>query len=162
MAMHLRSLIYLFPILVALHNTEEAIWLPGWSERAGLWHTPVASGVFRFAAAILTVLAFVLTALSIRAGKEAVWTYLLFGYMVAMLANVLFPHLAAAVALRRYTPGVVTAVVLNLPVLSLLISLALREGYVSDWTAVAYSAGMSGLLLLSIPALFKLGKILGF
>ena len=45
-------------------------------------------------------------------------------------------------------------------VLSTLAMLALREGYVSGWKAVAYSLIVSGLLLLSIPGLFGLGKAL--
>jgi hypothetical protein len=57
-------------------------------------------------------------------------------------------------------PGVATAVTLNLPVLSLLVVLALKEGYVSGVKAAEYSVGMAGLLLLSIPALFKLGRVL--
>jgi hypothetical protein len=57
-------------------------------------------------------------------------------------------------------PGVVTGVALNLPVLSLLVVMALREGYVSGWKAAAYSVGVAGLLLASIPALFRLGKVL--
>jgi hypothetical protein len=57
-------------------------------------------------------------------------------------------------------PGVVTAVALNLPVLSLLVVLAIREGYVSGWKAAAYSAVVAGLLIAAIPALFKTGKIL--
>jgi hypothetical protein len=57
-------------------------------------------------------------------------------------------------------PGVATAVALNLPVLSLLVVLALREGYVSGWKAAAYSAGVAGVLVASIPALFRMGKLL--
>jgi hypothetical protein len=49
---------------------------------------------------------------------------------------------------------------LNLPVLSLLVVMALKEGYVSGWKAAEYSAGVAGLLLLFIPALFKSGKAL--
>jgi len=160
--MNFRNLEWLFPIVVTLHNAEEAIWLPGWSKRAGRWHAPVAPGVFRFAVAVLTVLAFVLTWLSATSGKQTVWTYLTFGYIVAMLANVIFPHVVASVALRSYMPGVATAVALNLPAFSLLVVLALREEYVSGWEATAYSVGVSSLLLMSIPALFKLGNILGF
>jgi hypothetical protein len=152
---------WLFPIVVALHNAEEAIWFPEWSKRAGRWPAPVAPGVFRFAAAILTILAFVLTGLSAHSGRQSLGTYLAFGYMVAMLANVLFPHVAITAVTRRYMPGVATGVALNLPVLSLLVLLALREGYVSPARAAAYAAGMTGLLLLSIPALFKLGRVLG-
>jgi len=143
-----------------LHNVEEAIWLPGWSKRAVLWRRPVTPGSFRFAVVILTVLAFAVTALSAGSGKQTIWTYLAFGYMAAMLANVLIPHLALTVALRSYMPGVATAVAVILPVLSLLVVLALREGYVSGWKAAAYSIGVAVTLLASIQILFKTGKIL--
>jgi hypothetical protein len=158
--MSFQNLLWLFPIVILLHNMEEAIWFPGWSKRADRWHAPVAPGAFRFAAVILTVLAFAVTWLSAESGKQSVWTYLAFGYMAAMLANVLVPHIAVTVAMRSYMPGVATAVALNLPVLSLLVVLALREGYVSGWTAAGYSVCAAGLLLLSIPALFKLGRVL--
>jgi hypothetical protein len=46
-----------------------------------------------------------------------------------MLLNVPVPHLLATVALRSYTPGLATAVALNLPVTVLLRS-AFLEGYV--------------------------------
>jgi len=158
--MSFQNLQWLFPIVIAFHNAEEALWLPGWSQRSGRWHRPVEPGVFRFAVAVLTVLAFAATWMSASSGRQTVWTYLFFGYMVAMLANAFVPHIAASVATRSYMPGVVTAVILNLPVLFLLVVLALREGYVSGWRAVAYSVGVAALLLMSIPALFKLGKLL--
>jgi hypothetical protein len=110
--------------------------------------------------AVLTVVAFAVTGLSASSGKQTVWTYLAFGYMAAVLANVLIPHLALTVALRSYVPGVATAVALNLPVLSLLVVFAIREGYVSGWKATAYSVGVAGMLLASIQILFKIGKIL--
>ena len=106
--MSFRDLLWLFPIVETLHNAEEAIWLPGWSKRAVLWHSPVTPGSFRFAAAVLTILAFAVTWLSARSGKQTVWTYLAFGYMAAVLANVLIPHIALTVALRSYMPGVAT------------------------------------------------------
>ena len=150
--MGFRNLEWLFPVVITLHNAEEAIWFPGWWKGAGRWHAPVSPRVFRFGVTVLTVLAFVVTWLT-------VWTYLAFGYMVAMLANVI-PHIAVSVAMRSYTPGVVTAVVLNLPVLSLLVVLALREGCVSGWKAAAYSVAVPALLLLSILVLLKKGKVL--
>jgi len=80
--------------------------------------------------------------------------------MAAMLANVLIPHIALTLAMRRYMPGVATAVALNLPLLSLLVVMAIREGYVSGLKAAAYSVGVAGALLLCIPALFKVGRVL--
>jgi hypothetical protein len=46
-------------------------------------------------------------------GKQTVWTYLTFGYMVGVLANVLIPHVAVSVVTRRYMPGVATGVALT-------------------------------------------------
>ena len=158
--MSFRGLEWLFPIVVTLHNAEEAIWLPGWRKRDGHWHPSVTPGAFRFAAAVLTILAFAVTCLSVQSGKQTAWTYLAFGCISATLINVLIPHLAATIALRSYVPGVVTAVLLNLPVLSLLVVLALREEYVSGWKALEFGIGVSAALVASIPALFKLGKLL--
>jgi len=157
-----RALEWLFPILVTLHNSEEAIWLPGWWKRTGLRRVPVAPRVFRFAAVVLTFLAYAITWLSVRAGQQSLWTYLVFGCIAATLVNVLVPHLAATIATRSYVPGVATAVFLNLPVLTLLVVDALREGYVSGGKAMAFCAGVTAALVAFIPALFRLGKVLTF
>jgi hypothetical protein len=158
--MSFQSLLWFFPIAVTLHNVEEAIWFPEWTKRTRRWPVPVAPGVFRFAVAVLTILAFAVTWLSARSGKQSVWTYLVFGCMVVTLANALVPHIALTIAMRRYMPGVATAVAINLPLLSLLVVAAIREGYVSGLKAAVYSVGVGGLLLVVIPALFKLGRVL--
>ena len=158
--MNFDSLQWLFPVVLTLHNLEEAIWFPDWTRQAGRWHAPVSQRVFRFAAAVFTLLAFGVTWLSAASGKQTIWAYLTFGYMVAVLANVLIPHLAVTVAMRRYMPGLATGVALNLPTLSLLVILALRQGYVSGWKAAEYSVSVILIGLLLIPALFKLGRLL--
>jgi hypothetical protein len=158
--MTFKGMEWLFPIVVTLHNAEEAIWLPGWLKKGGRWHASVTPVNFRFAATVLTVLAFAVTWLSMESGKQATWTYLAFGCIAVTLLNVLIPHLAATIFLRTYVPGVVTAVFLNLPVLTLLVVLAVREGYVSGWKAVEFVVGVSVALVASILALFKLGKLL--
>jgi hypothetical protein len=154
------NLQWLFPVVITLHNTEEAIWLPEWANRVGFWRSPVSPGAFRFAVTVFTVLAFAVTWLSAESEKQSVWTYLAFGYMVAVLANVLAPHLAATVIRRSYMPGLATAVALNLPVLTFLVVIALRQGYVSGGKAAAYSIGVACLLVAAIPALFKMGRAL--
>lgn len=84
----------LFPLLVALHNTEEAISIPRWTRRSGPWFDGVQPAVFRFAVVVLTILAFVLTVLSRVSGKMTFWGNLTFGYIIAMLFNSLVPHIA--------------------------------------------------------------------
>ena len=158
--MSFTTLRWLFPLVILLHNLEEAIWLPEWAKRTGFWRIPVSPGAFRFAAAVLTALAVTVTSLSANPAGQTVWTYLTFGYMVAMLANVFFPHVFLSISTRSYMPGTVTAVALTLPVLSFLVASALAERQVSGWSAIAYGVGVPVLLLLSLPALFKLGRVL--
>lgn len=149
---------WLFPVAITLHNIEEAIWLPAWSKSAGRWHRPVDPSVFRFAVAVLTALAFVVTLWSAMGGPGSVGTYLLTGYALGMLLNVLFPHLLATVALRSYMPGLATSLLLNLPVTVLLLRRAFGEGHVR-LPPFAYVGALVCLgLLLSIPLLFAVGK----
>ena len=149
---------WLFPLAVTLHNLEEAIWLPAWSRSAGRWQRVVHPGAFRFAVAVLTLLAYLVAWWSVEAGSESVGTYLLTGYAVAMLLNVAVPHLIASLALRRYMPGLGTALLLNLPVTVCLLVSAVDGGYV-HFPLVAYTgAGVTVVLLASIPPLLAIGQ----
>lgn len=72
-------------LLQLLHNLEEAIWFPKWSQQAGKWHSKVKAE-FRFVVIALTALAYLFTYL----GPQSIWAYLTSGYMLAMLLNVFF------------------------------------------------------------------------
>jgi hypothetical protein len=152
---------WLFPLVITLHNLEEALWLPAWSQRAGRWSRPVRPGVFRFGAAVFTALAYAAALASAWGGQQSVGAYLLASYALAMLVNACVPHLLATVALRRYMPGTATALALNVPIAYLLLQAAFREGYVSEpafWVVgIAVGAALAG----AIPALFALGEKLG-
>jgi hypothetical protein len=159
--MTFRTLQLFFPVLVALHNAEEAISMPRWTRRTGPWFGGVRPAVFRFAVVVFTVLAFVVTVLSAVSGRMTFWGNVTFGYIIAMLFNALVPHIAVSVVRRTLMPGVITAAALNLPILSYLAVLALQQGYVSNRDALVFSIAVSLLLALMIPLLFKLGKSLG-
>ncbi len=158
--MGFRHLIWLFPAAVTLHNAEEAIWLPAWSNDAGQWYKPIAPRVFRFAAAVLALVAWLATWMSVQSGRQTLWTYLTFGFMGAMLGNVFVPHAVLTIAMRKYMPGLASALALNLPLLSWLVFLALQEGQVSGGKALISILAMPMLLALSIPLLFKIGNAL--
>ncbi len=149
----------LFPVLVALHGAEEAIRMPRWKRRSGPWFGGVQPAVFRFAAVVFTFLALITTVLSTVAGKMTFWGNVTFGYIIAILGNSLVPHITVSVAKRTFMPGVITAVA-NLPILTFLAGLALKQGYVSNRDALVFSIAVPLLLLLMIPLLFKVGKIL--
>jgi hypothetical protein len=80
--------------------------------------------------------------------------YLLFGYIVAMLANVFIPHIPASFVFRSYTPGVVTAVLINLPVMGFLSIRAARKGWVSGGKAVVFGVAVPLAIAGIIPMLF--------
>ncbi len=119
---------------------------------------PVSPRFFRFVLAALTALALAVTWLSARSGAQTLWTYLMFGCVVATLANAVFPHLVLSISRRSYMPGTATAVALNLPVLFSLVASAISERQVSGWKSVAYAAGVPALLLLFLGVLLKPGK----
>jgi len=157
--MTFQKLLWLFPVAVTLHNAEEAIWMPGWQLRhaAQMPLNPPRPDEIRVVLLLLTLAAFALTSLSTRKGPESVWTYLTFGYVIAMLINVFVPHLPAAILFRGYAPGVVTAVLINLPVMTVLAVRALRERWVDGRRAVAFGVGvpvfLGGMIMIWLTAL---------
>ncbi len=107
---------------VLLHNLEEGATYALTRDRAGalvrgLWpgaELP-APAAFQAALAALTVAVGALLLWAARTPRdEAGWTAMRVIALV-LLANVLIPHVPAAVALGGYAPGVVTAVAINLP-----------------------------------------------
>lgn len=155
--MQVESALWLFPALVTLHNVEESIWLPSWMRRTSRWPMPVAAPVFRLGAIALTAVAFFLVWMSIRSGRQCLWIYLSFGYIVAMLGNALIPHLALSLARREYMPGLATGL-LNLLVLPIVAGELLRAHWVSGTRAILAGICVPLLLLVTIAAMFRLGK----
>lgn len=63
-----------FPVALTLHNLEEA-WLPGfWQSRS--WHLPISGTEFRIAVALIAILGYLLTYLSVRDGKKSLGAYI--------------------------------------------------------------------------------------
>lgn len=147
---------WLFPIAVTLHNAEEAIWMPGWVVKHArqLPIHPPSAWEIRIALLVLTALAFAVTGWSTKKGRQSLGAYLTFGYIVAMWLNVFVPHIPATVMFRSYTPGVVTAVLINLPVTIYLAESAIREGWVRGWKAAASAIAVPVVLAGTIAVSF--------
>jgi hypothetical protein len=150
-----RKALWMFPIAATLHNAEEALYMPAWVS-AHSQQLPVhpSALTIRIGLLVVTLAAWVVSCLSRRKGEQTIWAYLLFGGAVAMLANVFVPHLPATLVFRQYTPGVVTAVLLNLPAMSVLLWLALRDGWVSGMKAMSYALSVPLVLAVSIWVVF--------
>ena len=108
-----RRALWLFPAALVLHNLEEAIWLPAWSQSAGAFHPPVEAPSFRFVLVVATLVGVFLTFMASRRGGG--WLTACSGAWGVMLGNILMPHLLATLAQRRYAPGLATALLCTLP-----------------------------------------------
>jgi len=164
----LRRALWWAPALFLVHNTEEGVamvrWaardLPGLVERAraaippDLLPPPAADLLARFqpppatefawSAALATILPALVYWAGARRGPRSRLTALAVWLQAMFLLNVFVPHLAATLWLRRYTPGVVSAVLLNLPLSWVVLRAALREGVVSRRGLVLF--GLSAVL----------------
>lgn len=68
-----------------------------------------------------------------------------------MLVNVAVPHLPAALRARGYTPGLISAVALVLPVTARHLLLARRQGALTATEMRRLLAAASGLVVLGLP-----------
>ncbi len=151
---------WLFAFAATLHNAEEALLLPKWSTHTNRWQVPVGAFEFRFAVAVLTLLAYGITYLSSIRSPQSIAAYALAGYALAMLLNVFVPHILATITLRQYAPGTATAVLFNLPVCSMLLYVGFQDRYIDTDKFVLYGPTCVALILASIPMLFLIGRAL--
>lgn len=123
---------------IGLHNFEEWLAFPRFGEPfAALlarWNVPIALPSWSMMQAALAGATLIPLALIWLAGrgrqswrKDAV----LAGVAAVFLVNVLVPHLIAGIAIGGYAPGLVTALLLNLPLCSLMILHVARSGRLS-------------------------------
>ncbi|WP_226793629.1 HXXEE domain-containing protein [Bacillus sp. B1-b2] len=143
---------------ITLHNLEEAIWLPKWSQHSSQFQKAVSSSEFRFAVIVITLLAY-LSAFSysyIPSSNLTKWIFI--GFLGSMIINAIFPHLVATVLMKKYAPGLLTGLLLNIPINLFIIYQMLAENLIL-WKELVVSTVVIGfLILLLIPLLFKIGK----
>jgi hypothetical protein len=156
--MSFQKLQWLFPIAVVLHNPEEAISIPAWASAhaSQLPLQPPGAIRIRVALLVLTLAAFAVTCLSRRHGRQSLWAYLTFGYIVAMLLNVFIPHVPASLLFHCYTPGVATALTVNLPLMSYLTFRAFKDAWVGGGKAAAAAIAVPFALVVFIVIGFSI------
>jgi uncharacterized protein with HXXEE motif len=156
-----RRVLWLVPALLAMHNAEEALFFPrylpfvlarlplGWQAVAA----PVTTGQVWSALAVVTGVAFAVASWAHRRpdSRTALWLLLLI--QSAVLLNAVW-HVAAAVVLfGGYAPGLVTALVFNLPFSIYLLRRAFREHWLSrpaGWALVPGAILLHGPLLAAL------------
>lgn len=151
------SIKIIFLLGFTLHNIEEAIWLPEWSKYAKKFHEPVERNQFVFAVIVVTIIGYLVTLLEILNNTPgSLWSYVYLGFIGMMGLNAIFPHLIATVLLKRYAPGLMTALLLNLPLSIIIITKYLNAGANVFYLILAIVI-VSVVVLLSLKPLFKIG-----
>jgi len=111
-----RSIFSALIVAFIFHNIEEAIFICRFPVQSPVsFIEPASCRQFLWAVSIMTLLVIALFIAAMRTKKPVV--YLLISTAVAsgLVLNALIPHVFIAIYSLNYTPGLVTAVLLNLP-----------------------------------------------
>ncbi len=156
--MNTSSLALLFMFTITLHNIEEALWLPQWSNYTGKYHKPVERNEFYFALIVITAFAYLISALFMFFPKILFLKFLFVGYVGTMIINVFFPHFIATILLKRYAPGLITGMLINLPLNGLIIFSMHKDKIISLFEVIFSTMIVAIILLISLPLLFQIGR----
>jgi Protein of unknown function with HXXEE motif len=156
-----RRVLWLVPVFLTVHNVEEAVFFPrylpfvlarlpaGWQAVAA----PLTSGQVWSALTVVTGVAFAIAwwARGRPDSRAALWVLLLI--QSAVLLNAVWHAVAAVVLFGGYAPGLVTALVLNLPFSIYLLGRAFREQWLTrpeGWALVPGAILLHGPLLAAL------------
>lgn len=136
---------WLFFGLILIHNGEEYLFANRLADVFAGHGVSLPLTRLRFALGIVTLAGLAL--IPVKLAQMPAADPLLAGSALVMLANVFVPHLAATLVLRRYTAGVVSAVVLMAPGCTLILQAASAAG-LSNRTMLVTALALAGPLLL--------------
>lgn len=146
-----------FCLAITLHNLEEALWLPQWSQIGSSFQKPVRENEFHFAVLIITALAYLVSFLTLSFQKSKIikWAYI--GFLGSMIFNAFFPHLIVTILMKSYAPGLLTALLLNVPINTVILYTLHKQNFIRVKEIIISTAIVGILLLAIIPLLFTLG-----
>ena len=154
-----KAIYLLFILAISIHNIEEALWLPAWSKCAKRFHRQIGQQEFGFAVLVVTIFALLATSAFIMFPQIGIVKYIYFGFLGAMMVNVIFPHIVATIVLRKYAPGLISGLLLILPINGGVIYQSINKGVMTFWEIVISTIIVGALLLISTSLLFRIGKI---
>ena len=153
-------LLWFVPVLLAIHNFEEAPFMENWSRRLPI-KLPFAITTRQFVIAVtfLTIAGFLVTFYALKYLESQTAYLLILGIQAIMLFNAFVPHIATTIRFRMYSPGLVTAILLIVPFSLYLFRRGFEEGILVTsqfWTMI----GIAPFAVLIIAFLsLQLGKV---
>ena len=82
------------------------------------------------------------------------------GFLGSMIVNAFFPHLIATILMTTYAPGLATALLLNVPVNTVILYKLQKQNLIRVKEIVMSTVVVGIFLIGLIPLLFPLGGIL--
>jgi hypothetical protein len=148
----------LFPLAITIHNLEEAFWLPKWTENNKLIRRPIGSREFLFAILFITIFAYLSTFFTIIFPSSCLWKHIFYGFLGAMILNIIFSHLLTSIILRKYSPGLFTGVLIVFPTNSSILYQSFTSRNLGWLEFILSSIVVSAVILFLLPLLFKIGR----
>ncbi|MGB5555166.1 MAG: HXXEE domain-containing protein [Flavobacteriaceae bacterium] len=163
MDLKLSTLIWMLPFAFALHNLEEIFGMEKWTKSIPSFiHKPVTTRQFGVAVTLFTVLGFVIVFAKGFYQTEKQYHFAIAAFAGMLWLNVFLPHLFATLYLKKYAPGVITGLVLNLP-LATLILLKMDTNALLTLKELFFAIMIGGIIGIALAGLFlKIGRVLGF
>lgn len=149
----------LFPLVLTLHNLEESLWLPKWTNSLKRKGKTMNEDAFIFANIVVTSLAYLITITYVFFPEITTFKYFYFGFLGIMMFNVIFPHLALTIEFKRYCPGLITGMLLLLPTNSFIIIYSINQEVISFLGLIMSTVLVGVISLILFPILFRMGKI---
>lgn len=161
-----RTLQWLVFLFLLLHNLEEAVTLKTYFPKinallsgtvpASLLASRPTPTQFYLALVGATIFPLLIIAIATTGKPTRIKDYLVAILQALLLVNVFVPHVPAALALGGYAPGVVTAVLVNLPFSVYFFQRSLRESRIT-WKGIIITMAVAlPVLLLSVQLLYAL------
>jgi hypothetical protein len=148
----LSQLLWLIPILFAIHNLEEAPGMEKWTKRIpSRYSQPVTTRQFSLAVTLLTLLVLAVTILAVNYPENRLFYLIIFEFQTIILFNVFVPHLFTTIRFKMYSPGLISGIFLLLPFSIYFFHWALAEGYLSG-------TGLLIMFLLAPPLMILLTR----
>jgi hypothetical protein len=144
--------VWLLPFALALHEIEE--WnILKWYHRNFRDLPPKTNTTIRVFLVSLSLFGFMWTGLAMIVDSSTLGAYLISVLAVIVLMNAL-QHVYWLVAFRDYAPGVITAVLLLIPIVILMGAVAVRQGLLPAW----YECLLTVPVILSIVQTMRSGR----
>jgi hypothetical protein len=104
-------------VLFTLHNIEESVGYAHFTfpPEIKLPFTPPSAHPMVASIIVITIITWIIILLAISSHRENLKRDVVTILVTVFLINALFPHIISAIFLRKYTPAVVTSVLLYLP-----------------------------------------------